>query len=127
MDDWTTRALSGIEEGSPAHVQALVSRAFWAFADDHESAARAMQIADELGDASLQSAARDSRGVASLRAGDFEAAYELESSRFELRDKLGDPDLVHDLYLSTIPTAAAVAQLDEARRLAHSSSKSSQT
>jgi hypothetical protein len=78
-----------------------------------------MQIADELGDASLQSAARDSRGVASLRAGDFEAAYELESSRFELRDKLGDPDLVHDLYLSTIPTAAAVAQLDEARRLAH--------
>jgi hypothetical protein len=78
-----------------------------------------MQIADELGDASLQSAARDSRGVASFRAGDFEAAYELESSRFELRDELGDPDLVHDLYLSTIPTAAAVAQLDEARRLAH--------
>jgi hypothetical protein len=28
MDDWTTRALSGVEEGSPAHVQALVSRAF---------------------------------------------------------------------------------------------------
>src|SRR5204863_4155175 len=81
------------------------------------NAALALEIADDLGDASLQSSARDALGVAAFRRGDFDAAYEFETSRFRLRDELDDPDLVHDLYLSTIPTANAVGRLGEARRL----------
>jgi len=87
------------------------------FPDAEENAALALEIADDLGDASLQSSARDALGVAAFRRGDFDAAYEFETSRFRLRDELDDPDLVHDLYLSTIPTANAVGRLDEARRL----------
>jgi hypothetical protein len=88
------------------------------FPDAHGQAALAREIADELGDASLQSAARDALGVVAFRQGEFEAAYEFETSRFRLRGELGDPDLVHDLYLSAIPTANAVGRLDEGRRLA---------
>jgi hypothetical protein len=57
--------------------------------------------------------------VTAFRAGRFDEAYELESSRFRFRDELGDPDLVHDLYLSTVPTAAATGRLAEARELTH--------
>jgi hypothetical protein len=88
------------------------------FSDAEECSALALEMADELGDADLQSSARDALGVAAFRRGDFAAAYDFETSRFRLRGELEDPDLVHDLYLSTIPTANAVGRLDEARRLA---------
>ena len=119
MEDWTTRALAGVERSTPGHVQALVSRAFSALPDAPECAALALEIAEELGDPGLMSAARDACGNTAFRAGDFETAYAFETSRFLLRDQLDDPDLVHDLYLSTIPTAHAVGRLDEGRRLAH--------
>jgi hypothetical protein len=86
--------------------------------DGDEAAALALELAEELGEPGLQSAARDACGVNAFRDGDFERAYALETSRFQLRDQLGDPDQVHDLYLSTIPTANATGRLDEARRLA---------
>jgi hypothetical protein len=86
--------------------------------DGDEAAALALELAEELGEASLQSAARDACGVNAFRDGDFERAYEFETSRFGLRDELGDPDLVHDLYLSTIPTANATGRIEEAERLA---------
>ncbi|MFL5944524.1 MAG: AAA family ATPase [Gaiellaceae bacterium] len=119
MDDWTSRALAGVEPRSPEHVKALVSRAVSALPDDEECASLALRIAQDLGDPALESAARDASGVTAFRAGDFAAAYAFEMSRFRLREELGDPDLVHDLYLSAIPTASAVGRLDEARRLAH--------
>jgi class 3 adenylate cyclase len=119
MDEWTSRALAGVTPRSPEHVKALIARGFDVFLNSEESAARALEIADELGDAALQSSARDAAGVTAFRAGRFEEAYELESSRFDLRGKLDDPDLVHDLYLSTIPTAAATGRLEESRRLAN--------
>ena len=114
---WTSRALAGVQPRSPEHAKSLVARAMGGFPDAEENAALALEIADDLGDASLQSSARDALGVAAFRRGDFDAAYEFETSRFRLRDELDDPDLVHDLYLSTIPTANAVGRLGEARRL----------
>jgi hypothetical protein len=119
VDDWTTRALAGVEPRSGEHVKALIARGMAGFDDAEESAAQALQLAEDLGDASLQSSARDALGVAAFRRGDFDAAYEFETSRFGLREELEDPDLVHDLYLSTIPTANAVGRLDEGRRLAN--------
>jgi tetratricopeptide (TPR) repeat protein len=119
MDEWTSRALAGVTPHSPEHVKALIARGFDESLNSEESAARAVEIAEELGDAALQSSARDAAGVTAFRAGRFEEAYELESSRFDLRGDLEDPDLVHDLYLSTIPAAAATGRLEESRRLAH--------
>ena len=118
MSDWTSLALADVLPGTEAYAKVLVSRAFWGFGDALESAQLAYELAEELGDARLRSCAIDARGVTAFRAGDVERAYELETSRFDLRAELGDPDLVHDLYLSTIPTACAVGRLDEARRLA---------
>lgn len=118
MDEWTSQALAGVPEGSVAQAKALVGRAFWGLPDADQAAARAAQIAEALDDPALRSAALDALGVTAFREGDFDKAYELETSRFQLRTRLSDPDLVHDLYLSTIPTAAAVGRLDEATRLA---------
>ena len=119
MDEWTTRALAGVAPHSPEHVKALVARGFDVFVNSSESAALALEIAEGLGDAALRSSARDAAGITAFRAGKFEEAYELESSRFRLRGELADPDLVHDLYLSTVPTAAATGRLAEARRLTY--------
>jgi hypothetical protein len=96
----------------------LISRAFWAFPEAENDAERASAIGRELGDAAIESSALDALGVAAFRDGDFKRAYEIESSRFRFRPQLNGPDLVHDLYLSTIPTAAAIGRLDEAARLA---------
>src|SRR5436305_13891215 len=66
----------------------------------------------------LLSCCLDARAVQAFRVGDYAAAYEWELQVFELLHELDDPDLVHDVYLSTVPTAAAIGNLDEARRLA---------
>jgi hypothetical protein len=118
MDDWTTRALAGVRPGSVQHVKALISRAFWGLDDADELAKLAAGLAEELGDAGLRSSAFDARAVAAFRAGDFEGAHTLETRRFDFMRELTDPDLIHDLYMSTIPTAAAVGRIREARRLA---------
>ena len=118
MDDWTTRALAGVRPGSVQHVKALISRAFWGLDDADELAKLAAELAEELGDAGLRSSAFDARAVAAFRAGDFEGAHTLETRRFDFMPELSDPDLIHDLYVSTIPTAAAVGRIREARRLA---------
>jgi class 3 adenylate cyclase/tetratricopeptide (TPR) repeat protein len=118
VDEWTSRALAHVKPRSAEHVKTLVARAMGGLPDGDESAALALELAEELGEPSLQSAARDACGVNAFRDGDFERAYEFETSRFRLRDQLGDPDLVHDLYLSTIPTANATVRFAEARRLA---------
>ena len=118
METWTSRALAGTPEGSAAQAKALIGRVFWGFPDSADAAPRALEIARALEDPALESGALDALGVFTFRTGDFERAYELEASRFALRPHLNDPDLVHDLFISTIPTAAAAGQLDEAKRLA---------
>jgi class 3 adenylate cyclase len=118
MEEWTTRALAGVEYGTAAHVKTLFIRAFWELADADESAVLASELAEKLGDVGLRSCAWDARAVTSFRRGDFEAALTWEMRRFDFIDQLNDPDLVHDLYLSTVPTTAAVGRLGEARRLA---------
>jgi predicted ATPase len=118
MEEWTTNALAGVEFGSPAHVKTLVSRAYWDLHDAEESGVLASVLAEELGDVALRTYALDARAINEFRRGDFEAALTLEMRRFDHIYELTDPDLVHDLYLTTLPTAAAVGRLREARRLA---------
>jgi len=118
MDEWTKLALAGVRPGSVQHVKALISRAFWGLDDADELSKLAGRLAEELGDAGLRSSAFDARAVAAFRAGDFEDAHTLETRRFDFMPELNDPDLIHDLYLSTIPTATAIGRIREARRLA---------
>jgi hypothetical protein len=117
MEEWTAHALEGVAEGSEAHVKVLVGSVFWGLAGD-SVAKQASELAERLGDLSLRSSAWDARGVAFFREGNFDAAHEWEMRRFDFLDEMTDPDLIHDLYLSTIPTAAAVGRLREAGRLA---------
>ena len=118
LEEWTSQAAANVATDSAPYAKALISRAFWAFPTAEADARRALEIARDLEDPALESSALDGLANAMFRAGDFETAYELESSRFALRAHLQDPDLVHDLYISTIPTAAAVGRFDEALRLA---------
>jgi hypothetical protein len=118
MEDWTSRALTGVQQGGAAHMKALLARVYFGLPDADESALLATELADQLGDVDLRSSALDGRGWTAFRHGDFAAAHEWEMRRFDFIDQLTDPDLIHDLYLSTIPTAMALGRTDEARRLA---------
>ncbi len=118
VDDWSSRALAGVPHGSAAHVKALLSRAFWGLPDAEECAALASELAEQLDDIALRSSAWDARGAAAFRRGDFASAHTWETRRFDYLHEITDPDLIHDLYISTIPTAVAVGRVREARRLA---------
>jgi AAA ATPase domain len=118
MDEWTTNALAGVRHGSEEHVKALLSRAFWGLPGEAEAARLASQLADELSSAELRSAAWDARGVAAFREGDFEGAHTWEVRRFDIQPEITNPDLIHDMYMSTIPITVAVGRMREARRLA---------
>jgi class 3 adenylate cyclase/tetratricopeptide (TPR) repeat protein len=118
MEDWTSRALAGVQQGGAAHVKALLARVYFGLPDADESTLLATELADRLGDVDLRSSAFDGRGWTAFRHGDFAAAHQWEMRRFDFIDKLTDPDLIHDLYLSTIPAAMALGRTDEARRLA---------
>jgi class 3 adenylate cyclase len=120
MDEWTTRALAGVEQGSAAHVKALLSRVYWGLPDAEKAALVASDLADKLGDPALRSCGWDARGTEAFRRGDFATAHMWETRRFDHIDELTNPDLIHDLYLSTIPTCAATGRMREARRLAAS-------
>ena len=118
MDEWTSRALAGVQPGTEAHVRALISRVFGGFDNAEECAALAGKYVDELGDAGLESALLDARGMSSFRRFDFDLADAQETQRFGFIPRLTNPDLIHDIYISSIPTAAAVGELGRARTLA---------
>jgi class 3 adenylate cyclase len=117
MDEWTQQAMAGVEYGSHAYVKALMSRTVWGFPDARGASALAVELAEKLGDVGLLSCCLDARAVETFREGDFATAYRLEHDRFSYIDRLDDPDLVHDIYISTIPTACALGRFGEAREL----------
>ncbi|HLB19974.1 MAG TPA: hypothetical protein VK613_12685, partial [Gaiellaceae bacterium] len=57
-------------------------------------------------------------GVSAFNDGDYETAHTLEMRRFELLGDVTDPDHIHDMHISAIPTIVAVGRIPEARRLA---------
>ncbi len=117
-EDWSARALTDVEYGSPPHVKALIARAFWALPDADECAVLSAELAEKLGDVELRSAAFDARAGAAFRVGDYSGAHTWAMRRFDFLPELSNPDLIHDTYLSAIPTAAALGRIRESRRLA---------
>jgi class 3 adenylate cyclase len=119
MDEWTSCAIADARPESPTQVRGMLGRAVWGLAaNENELIEEAGALAEQMGDLELRSYAWDARGVAAFRRGDFETAHVWEARRFDLLDELTDPDHVHDMHISFIPTCAAIGRIREARRLA---------
>jgi class 3 adenylate cyclase len=118
MEEWTSRALASVEHGSAAHVKALLSRVYWGLPDSEKSALLASELAEKLGDIALRSGGWEARARVAFRKGDFGTAHMWVTRRFDHIREMTNPDLIHDLYLTTVPTCVAMGRIGEARRLA---------
>ncbi len=118
VDDWIARALAGTEPKSASHVKALVSRARWRPDEGAEAAVEASEVAEELGDADLRSAAWDARGIVAFVAGEYDHGRAWAERRFDLLDEISDPDLRADIHSAPISGCIWSGRFKEARRLA---------
>jgi class 3 adenylate cyclase len=115
---WIDRALELSEPETPARVRALIARAFWNPKEAPEAARQAEQLAERLGDGELQSWALDALLAQSYSQHRYDEAYELARIRLNLIAEISDPDHIVEVHEAAVPAFSAVAQLDEARRLA---------
>ena len=118
IDDWVERALSGSPADSRARAMALIAQARWRPAEGARSAIEASEIAERLDDAELRSAAWDSRGIVAFVAGEFDHGRAWAERRFELLDRISDPDVRADIHAAPITGCIWSGRFREARRLA---------
>lgn len=115
---WIDHALQLSEPETPAHVRAIIARAFWTPQEAPEAARQAEQLAERLGDRELQSWALDALLAQAYSQHHYDEAYELARERLNLIAEISDPDHIVEAHEAAVPAFAAVAQIDEARRLA---------
>lgn len=115
---WIDRALELAEPESPAHVRALIARAFWNTKEAGESARQAERLAERLGDRDLQSWALDALLAQAYSQYRYDEAHELARERLDLVAEISDPDHIVEVHEAAVPAFAAVARIDEARQLA---------
>ncbi|MEO8291014.1 MAG: adenylate/guanylate cyclase domain-containing protein [Gaiellaceae bacterium] len=115
---WIDRALELSEPETPTRVRALIARAFWIPKEAAEAAREAERLAERLGDRELQSWALDALLAQAYSQHDYDEAYELARERLNLIAEISDPDHIVEAHEAAVPAFAAVAQIDEARRLA---------
>jgi hypothetical protein len=115
---WVERALAGSPPRSPARAKALVAKARWVPAEGVEAAAEASELADRLGDAELLSAAWDSQGIVAWVAGEHELGRSWRRRRFELLDRISNPDARAEIYSAPITGCVLSGEFEEARGLA---------
>lgn len=118
VERWIERAHELAEPESPARAKALMARSYWDPYGDPEAAREASELAERLGDVELQSYAWDARRLAAFRAGQYDEASAWAERRFELLDRISDPDHVAQIYESAIPGYVGSGRFGEARRLA---------
>ena len=116
VEEWSSLALAEAEVGGPTYVRALIARAMWGLGEN--AGPEASALADRLGDPELRSFAWDALGISAFNRGDYETAHTWEIRRFDLLGEVTDPDLIHDMHISVIPTIVAVGRIPEARRFA---------
>ena len=115
VESWLARALELADPGGAAHAKALVTKSL--LEDDAESAAQAVALAERLDDPALLSYAYAARsGVAFVEA-DFHEADRWAQRRFELLDRLTDPDKVAHILYYGAPAALAAGRPDDADTL----------
>jgi hypothetical protein len=115
---WIDRAFELSEPETPARVRALIARAFWTPKEAAEAAREAERLAEHLGDRELQSWALDALLAQAYSEHRYDEAYELARERLSLIAGISDPDHIVEAHEAAVPAFAAVAEIDEARRLA---------
>ena len=118
VDEWIETALRLAPPESPARARALVAKGFWNPFEGSAPAREASLIAERLGDAELRSHAWDVRGVAEFVAGRYELGRAFAERRFELLDRISDPDHRADIHAAPISGCIWGGRFGEARRLA---------
>ncbi len=118
VDGWIDHALALAEPDSSSRAKALIARCVWAPAGNGESARQAGVIAEALGDPELRSYALDAQAITAWVAGERERGRALEDKRFELLDRIHNPDHLADIHYAPITGYTWVGDFDEARRLA---------
>jgi hypothetical protein len=118
VEEWIEQALALAPPGSAPRARALVARVYTQAEKQPEPAHEAIEIAVRLGDVELRSYAWDALGIAALSHRDVGEASAWERRRLDLVDEISDPDHLHDVYHSCVPTEAALGRFAEARRLA---------
>jgi class 3 adenylate cyclase len=115
VGSWLARALELAEPGGAAHAKALVARSLWN--DETESADEAVVIAERLDDPVLLSYAYWARSGAAFVTFDFHEADRWARRRFELLDRLTDPDKIAHIHYYGATAALAAGRPAEAEAL----------
>jgi class 3 adenylate cyclase len=115
---WVDRAVELSEPETPARVRALIASAFWTTDDPAGAGREAERLAERLGDTELRSWALDALIAQAHSQRRYGEAYELARERWKLVAEISDPDHLVEAHETAVPAFAAVAEIDEARRLA---------
>ena len=115
VESWLARALELADAGGAAHAKALVAKSMWE--DDAEAAEQAVPLAERLDDPVLLSYAYWARSGAAFVALDFHEADRWAQRRFELLDRLTDPDKIAHIHFYGATAALAAGRPDEAETL----------
>ena len=115
VEGWLARALELADVGGAAHARALVTKSIWE--DEVEPAEQAVALAERLADPVLLSYAYWARSGAAFVRLDFDAADRWAQRRFELLDRLTDPDKIAHIHYYAATAALAAGRLDEAELL----------
>lgn len=118
VDNWIARALELANPGSTGRVMALLALSYWNPEGSGDASAEAVELAERLGDPWLRSYAYDARAISLFAHGRLDLGYELEKRRFELLDRIADPEHIADIHYAPITGSVWHGDFDEARQLA---------
>lgn len=115
VETWLARALELSDARSGARAKALVAQSMWE--DAAEPAAQAVELAERLDDPVLLSYAYWARSGMAFIGLDFHEADRWAQRRFELLDRLTDPDKIAHTQYYGATAALSAGRPDEAERL----------
>jgi len=115
VENWLARALELADDGGAARARALVTKSRWE--DDAELAEQAVALAERIEDPVLLSYAYWARSGAAFIGLDFHEADRWEQRRFELLDRLTDPDKIAHIHYYGATAALAAGRPAEAEAL----------
>jgi hypothetical protein len=115
VESWLARALELADPASAARAKALVTKSMWE--DAAEPAEQAVALAERLGEPVLLSYAYWARSGMAFVTLDFSEADGWAQRRFELLDRLTDPDKIAHIHYYGATTALAAGRPDEAEML----------
>ncbi len=115
VENWLARALELADAGGAARARALVTKSTWD--DDTELAEQAVALAERIDDPVLLSYAYWARSGAAFIGLDFHEADRWAQRRFELLDRLTDPDKIAHIHYYGATAALAAGRPAEAETL----------